>query len=113
MNFLAVVVALALEQWRTFRWRGAFERRYVRYARAIELKLNGGTRQHGVFGAIAALAPPLILAAGGFWVLYYVHPVLGFAWNVLWLYFLMGFRRFSHAYSDVVAALNALAGRGR
>ena len=107
MNFLAVVVALALEQWRTFRWRNASERRYVRYARGIELKLNGGTTRHGVIGAVVALAPPVILAGGGFWLLHYVHPVLGFAWNVLWLYFLMGFRRFSHAYSDVLAALAA------
>ncbi len=105
MNFLAVLAALALEQWRTFRWRNAFERAYVRYARFLEQKLNGGTTQHGAFAAAAALAPPVLLAAGGFWLLYHLHPVLGLAWNVLWLYFLMGFRRFSHAYSDVVAAL--------
>ena len=105
MNFIAVLAALALEQWRTLRWRVALERAYVRYVRFLEMKLNGGTPQHGVFGAIAALAPPVLLAGVGFWLLFRVHPVLGLVWNVLWLYFLMGFRRFSHAYSDVVAAL--------
>lgn len=107
MNFIAVVVALALEQWRTLRWRRAIERAYVRFVRVLEVKLNGGTPQHGVFGAAAALLPPVVLAGGVFWLLHYVHPVLGFAWNVACLYFLMGFRRFSHAYSEVIAALRA------
>jgi adenosylcobinamide-phosphate synthase len=107
MNFIAVVVALALEQWRTLRWRGAIERAYVRYIRFLEAKLNGGTAQHGMFAAAAALIPPALLAAGVFWLLHFVHPVLGLLWNIAWLYFLMGFRRFSHAYSEVVAALRA------
>lgn len=107
MNFLAVVVALTLEQWRTFRWRSALEKAYVRYVRFLETRLNGGTTRHGAFAAVAALAPPVLIAGGGFWLLYRLHPVLGFLWNILWLYFLMGFRRFSHAYSDVVAALRA------
>lgn len=107
MNFLAVLVALALEQWRAFRWRGVLERGYVRYLRLLELRLNGGTAQHGLFAAIAALAPPVLLAGGVFWLLFRVHPVLGLLWNIAWLYLLMGFRRFSHAYSDVVAALRA------
>ena len=47
-----------------------------------------------------------------------MHPLLGIAWNVVVLYFLMGFRRFSHALSaiveafrgnDVVAARRAIA----
>src|SRR4051812_37079522 len=107
MNFIAVVVALALEQWRTLRWRGAIEHAYVRYIRLLETKLNGGTAQHGAFAAAAALVPPVLLAGGVFWLLYGVHPALGLVWNIAWLYFLMGFRRFSHAYSDVVAALRA------
>ncbi len=107
MNFIAVLVALALEQWRTLRWRGAIERSYVRYIRLLEVKLNGGTAQHGAFAAAAALIPPVVLAGGVFWLLYRIHPALGLVWNVAWLYFLMGFRRFSHAYSDVVAALRA------
>ncbi|MEP7208903.1 MAG: CobD/CbiB family protein [Casimicrobiaceae bacterium] len=107
MNFIAVVAALALEQWRTFRWRTALERIYVRYVRLLERKLNGGTAQHGAVATLVGLAPPVVLAAVGFWLLYRVQPLLGLLWNVLWLYFLMGFRRFSHAYSNVVAALRA------
>jgi adenosylcobinamide-phosphate synthase len=107
MNFIAVLAALGLEQWRAFRWRASLERAFVRYARWIEEKLNGGTVQQGVVAAIAALAPPVLVAAGIFGLLYELHPLGGLAWNVVILYLLMGFRRFSHAFSDVAAALKA------
>lgn len=107
MNFIAVLVALALEQWRAFRWRVTLERAYIRYVRFLESRLNGGTPQHGVFAAVAALVLPVLLAGGVFLLLFRVHPAFGLLWNIAWLYLLMGFRRFSHAYSDVVAALKA------
>jgi cobalamin biosynthesis protein CobD/CbiB len=79
----------------------------VRYARLLERKLNGGTRQHGVLAAIAALAPPIAAVAAVYWLAQAVHPLLGLAVNVVVLYCLMGFRRFSHALSAIVAALSA------
>lgn len=105
MNFIAVLAALGLEQWRAFRWRAALERTFVRYARFVEENLNGGTAQHGLVAAIATLAPPVLVAAGVFWLLFALHPLIGLVWNVAVLYLLMGFRRFSHAFSDVAAAL--------
>ncbi|HSB23306.1 MAG TPA: CobD/CbiB family protein [Burkholderiaceae bacterium] len=107
MNLIAVLAALALEQWRAFRWRASLERAFVRYARLLERRLNGGTVQQGVIAAVIALAPPVLIALALFWALTAVHPLLGLAWNVAALYLLMGFRRFSHAYSNVVAALKA------
>jgi adenosylcobinamide-phosphate synthase len=79
----------------------------VRYARYLERKLNGGTRQHGIIAAVAALAPPVLIAAVLFWLADAVHPALGLVVNVIVLYCLMGFRRFSHALSAIVAALSA------
>ena len=79
----------------------------MRYARYLERKLNGGTRQHGVIAAVAALAPPVLLSAAVFWLADAVHPALGLVVNVIVLYCLMGFRRFSHALSAIVAALSA------
>jgi adenosylcobinamide-phosphate synthase len=107
MNLIAVLAALGLEQWRAFRRRGALERAFLRYARTVERKLNGGTAQQGLLAAIAVLAPPLGIAIGGFLLLAAVHPVLGLCWNIAWLYLLMGFRRFSHAYTAVRDALRA------
>ena len=79
----------------------------MRYARYLERKLNGGTRQHGVIAAVAALTPPVLLSAAVFWLADAVHPALGLLVNVIVLYCLMGFRRFSHALSAIVAALSA------
>lgn len=118
MNLLAILAALGLEQWRAFGWRASVERAFVRYARYLERKLNGGRTDQGVLATLAALLPPVLASAAVFWLAYRVHPLLGIAWNVVVLYFLMGFRRFSHAVSviieafrhnDVIAARRALA----
>jgi cobalamin biosynthesis protein CobD/CbiB len=79
----------------------------VRYVRYLERKLNGGTRQHGIIAAAAAVAPPVLVAALLFWLADAVHPALGLVVNVIVLYCLMGFRRFSHALSAIVTALSA------
>jgi cobalamin biosynthesis protein CobD/CbiB len=49
----------------------------------------------------------VLVAAVAFWLVDAVHPLLGLAWNILVLYLLMGFRRFSHAFSEIAAALKA------
>jgi len=107
MNFIAVLAALGLEQWRAFRWRATLERAFIVYIRRIEEKLNGGSARQGVVAAIAVLAPPVLIAAGVFFLLEAMNPLLGLAWNIAVLYLLMGFRRFSHAFSGVAAALKA------
>ncbi|HVN34050.1 MAG TPA: CobD/CbiB family protein [Casimicrobiaceae bacterium] len=107
MNLLAILCALGLEQWRAFRWRASAERAFVAYLRAIERRLNGGTAQQGTIAAVIAIVPPVAAAAAVFFALAAIHPLLGLAWNALVLYFLMGFRRFSHAFTDVREALAA------
>jgi adenosylcobinamide-phosphate synthase len=107
MSFFAILIALALEQWRAFDWRAGVERTFVRYARVLDRKFNGGTRQHGVYAAIAAIAPPVLVAAVVYWLADALHPLAGLFVNVVVLYFLMGFRRFSHALSAIVVALQA------
>lgn len=107
MSLIAILAALGLEQWRAFRWRGALERIFVRYTRFIERQFNGGSVRHGVMAAAAALLPPVLIAATVFWALCRVSPLLGLLWNVVLLYLLMGFRHFSHAFSEIVAALKA------
>jgi cobalamin biosynthesis protein CobD/CbiB len=107
MNFVAILAALGLEQWRPCPWRAALERAFVRYARGLEERLNGGTTGQGVAATLLALGPPTVLAALLWWACDRVHPALGFLVNLLALYSLMGFRRFSHAVSTIVTALRA------
>jgi len=107
MNLLAIVVALALEQWRSFEWRASVERAFVSYARGIERRLNGGTLGQGVVATVLAIAPPVALAALAWWLLHRLHPFFALVFNVLVLYALMGFRRFSHAISAIISALKS------
>ncbi len=74
MSFLAILAALGLEQWRAFAWRARVERAFVRYARWIEGRWNGGTAQHGWFALVAALAPPVLFVEGLFLAAWIVHP---------------------------------------
>jgi adenosylcobinamide-phosphate synthase len=107
MNIIAIVVALGIEQWRTFRWRGALQQAFIRYARWLERRFNGGAAQQGAIAAALALAPAVLVVACGFWALDQINPLLGLAWNVLVLYLLVGFRHFSHAFGAITAALKA------
>jgi adenosylcobinamide-phosphate synthase len=107
LSFLSIVLALAFEQWRAFGWRVSVERAFARYARRIEHRFNGGTAQHGLLGTVVAIAPPVVFAAVAYWVADALHPLLALAVNSVVLYFLMGFRRFSHAVSAITKALQA------
>ncbi len=104
MSFLALLAALGLEQWHAFSWRASVERVFVRYARWIERRWNGGTVQHGWFALLAAIGPLLLIVEGVFLTVWLAHPAVALAFNVIVLYFMMGFRRFSHAVSAIVNA---------
>jgi adenosylcobinamide-phosphate synthase len=105
MNLLAIIAALALEQWRSFRWRASVERAFVVYVRGIERRLNGGTQALGIIATVLAIVPPVLAVLAAWWLLADIHPALGLLFNVLVLYALMGFRRFSHAISAIMTAL--------
>lgn len=104
MNLLAILAALGLEQWHAPAWRLAIERAFVRQVRGLERRFNGGTAGQGAVAAAIAIVPPVAIATGLWWAVDRLHPLAGFAFNVLVLYALMGFRRFSHAVSAIVAA---------
>jgi adenosylcobinamide-phosphate synthase len=107
MKLLAIVIALALEQWRTFRWRSDLQQGFIRFARALEQRFNAGSAQHGAIAATLALLPPVAIAAGGYLALGALHPMLALLWNIGVLYALVGFRHFSHCFTAVSEALKA------
>src|SRR5271169_3806197 len=107
MNFLAVVMALSLEQWRTFRWRSGLQHVFVRYARALEQRFNAGSARQGAIATALALLPPVAITTILYGLLDALHPSLALLWNVAVLYVLVGFRHFSHAFSAISDALKA------
>src|ERR1700694_2312404 len=107
MNFIAILVALGLEQVPPFQGRNGVQRLFARYARFLERRFNAGTEQQGALTALLAMGPPVAIAAAGYWALDALHPVLGLVWNVAILYLLVGFRHFSHAFTAIGDALRA------
>lgn len=105
MKLIAILAALGLEQWRAFDWRTGVERAFRAFARALELRLNGGTRGLGLLALVAAIAPTVVAVAAAGWLLGTVHPLLTLVLDIVVLYLLMGFRHFSHALSLIIAAL--------
>lgn len=71
----------------------------------VESRLNGGEIRHGVAAWLLVVALPVTGAAVFFWLLAGISPLLGWAWNVVVLYFTMGFRQFSHYFTDIHVAL--------
>lgn len=105
MKFLALLAALLIEQVYPLRAGNPFHRGFLRYAALIERHFNGGLYREGViawllvvFAAAAAVfAVSLLLAQ--------LSLLLAWAWSVSVLYLTMGFRQFSHYFTDIARAL--------
>jgi len=105
MGLISLVAALLLEQWRPLAGQRHLYSQVARYANFLERQFNAGEAQHGVVAWLVGVLPPVLLA-------WYVHallfrwsPLLALAFNVLALYLTMGFRQFSHYFTDIHLAL--------
>lgn len=107
MSFLALALALALEQLHASPLRGVLHRAFVRYANLLERELNAGESRHGIIALLVAVLPPTVLVFAVYWLLDSLNPLLGLAWDALVLYLALGFRQFSHAFTTVAEALRA------
>lgn len=105
MSFLALVAALLLEQLHPLASRKFIYGRLDAYAHFFEHHFNAGELRHGRVAWLLAVLPPVCGAMLLSWLLYRVHPVFCWAFNVLALYLTMGFRRFSHYFTDIHQAL--------
>ncbi len=107
MSVLAIIAALIIEQWRPLGERRALQGTLAAWAGWLEHSFNGGERRHGVVAWMVAVLPPVVLAAVLHAVLYSVHGLLALAFNVAVLYLTLGFRQFSHNFTDIQLAVKA------
>ncbi|MCL2075577.1 MAG: CobD/CbiB family protein [Betaproteobacteria bacterium] len=104
MSLFALILALLLEQRFPLPYAHWVARPVSIWAEWLERYLNAGSYQQGIAAALlATLLPlaPLILV----YILCLEQPVLAFALNALILYLTLGFRQFSHFYTDIQMAL--------
>src|SRR5262245_29723141 len=106
MKFLALVVALLLEQVRPVRNRSRMYQWFGRYATGLQEKFDDGQYQHGVIAWLLAAGPLVLATAAVYHALHVIAAPLAWAWSVAVLYVTMGFRQFSHFFTDILKALN-------
>jgi len=107
MGVLAIIAALIIEQWRPLGERTAVQGTLAAWAAWLEQSFNGGERRHGMVAWLVAVLPPALLAFALNAVLYSVHAALALLFNIAVLYLTLGFRQFSHYFTDIQLAIKA------
>ena len=106
MGFLALVLTLVLEQLRPLPAQGALAGAIEATADGVERTMNAGRRRHGLYAWLLLVAG----AAIGVGLLYAVASsfgvLLALAVNVVVLYLTLGFRQFSHPFTEIQLALS-------
>jgi adenosylcobinamide-phosphate synthase len=106
MSFLAVLLALIIEQARPLargNWVHAGFRGWARWA---SRSLDAGKPHHGWIAWTVAVLLPAVLTTLIHLALWRLNFVLAFLWSVAILYVTLGFRQFSHHFTDIRDALD-------
>jgi adenosylcobinamide-phosphate synthase len=107
MSLFALIAALLLEQLHPLSSRKYLYGWLSGYVNFFQQNFNAGEQRHGKIAWLIAVLPLVAGVVAAYWLLYYVHPVFAWAFNVLVLYLTMGFRQFSHYFTDIHQALRA------
>ncbi|WP_301101877.1 CobD/CbiB family protein [Propionivibrio sp.] len=105
MALFSLVAVLLIEQIRPLPYRLVVHEPLSRLARFLEGLFNAGESSHGLIAWLVAVGGLVVVAGSVHAVLYALNPLLAWLWNVLVLYLTMGFRQFSHYYTDIQLAL--------
>lgn len=107
MGFIALILALTLEQLRPLPRDNVVHRMASGFADWIAATTDAGRRRHGMFGWLLAIGSAMLAVALAQWLLEAIHPLLVLALHVLVVYFTIGFRQFSHAFTEIQLGLAA------
>ena len=106
MGFFAILIALLLEQARPLAYDNAAHSALRAWARAVRRNLDAGHSSHGWIAWGLAVGVPTLIAGGVYWALWSFSTILAFVWLVGVLYVTLGFRQFSHHFSQIRGALD-------
>ena len=107
MSVLAIIAALVIEQWRPLGRTAPAQGMLAAWAGWLEQSFNGGERRHGVIAWLVAVLPAVAAAAALHFALKSVHGLLALAFNIAVLYLTLGFRQFSHYFTDIQLAVKS------
>lgn len=106
MSFFAVLFALILEQARPLARGNWVHVSFRGWARWASRSLDTGKVHHGWLAWAATVLVPALVTVLIHWLLFRVSVLLAFAWSVVILYVTLGFRQFSHYFTDIRDALD-------
>jgi adenosylcobinamide-phosphate synthase len=105
MKFLALLMALLIEQVRPLRGDNPLHAGYASLAQWLRRQFDAGEYRHGVAGWVIAVVPLVAAVFITEWLLYLVSAALALLWGVAVLYITVGFRQFSNFYGEINLAL--------
>jgi adenosylcobinamide-phosphate synthase len=105
MSFLSILFTLLIEQVRPLSPRNAAYRWYLRYVNSLSNHFNAGERDQGMVAWLLAVLPWALVSVAIHYLLRDISIAAAWMWNVAVLYLTMGFRQFSHAFTEIVEAL--------
>lgn len=106
MSFFALVLALLIEQARPLSASNAVHNTLTLWVRWVSRQSDNGQRGHAWLAWVLSVLAPALLAGVVFVLLGWFSAVLAFVWLVLVLYLTLGFRQFSHHFTQVRDALH-------
>jgi cobalamin biosynthesis protein CobD/CbiB len=105
MSFLSLLFTLLIEQFRPLGARSVVHRWFIRYVNYLGSHFNAGEHGQGMAAWWFAVLPGTLIAFGGYYLLASINVGLAWLWNVAVLYLTLGFRQFSHAFTEITEML--------
>ena len=105
MSLFSLIAVFLIEQFKPLDYRRLVHQPLSAWASVIESYFNAGGRQHGVAAWWVAVALPVVVLGLIYALLYSLSPLLAWLLNIAVLYLTMGFRQFSHHYTEIQLAL--------
>ena len=107
MSFLAIIAALLLEQWRPPEHARALHAWLSAWSGWLEQAFNAGDRRQGMVAWLVGVLPAALVSILIHQLLASLHFLLAAAFNVAVLYFTLGFRQFSHHFTEIQLAVKS------
>ncbi len=107
MTLLSIILVLIIEQVHALPVQRMVRGPVSAMAARLEEKFNDGRRVHGAIAWGLGVALPALLVLLAYASLMWFQPVVGFLLGLGVLYLTMGFRQFSHFFTDIQLALRA------
>lgn len=105
MTLLSIIVALIIEQLQALSIHAAVRGPLKQMADSLAEKFNDGSHNHGAIAwGLGVALPTVLLAVLSGWLMH-TQALLGFLLGICVLYLTMGFRQFSHFFTDIHLAL--------